>query len=391
LKARSRPVLAFGQRHRIKLLLGTLIGLAAGGYWAARHFYAGYHLHAALEAVARYDFNEAQHHLAICLQVDPSSARLHLQMARVARRAGRYQKAIEHLRQHQQLEQTNPHNTLEASLLQAQVGDLGAVEKWLQEQVEHDSPDTNLILEALAQGYLRTYRLDDALYCLSRLLERQPDNVLALLARATLWKTKDNLAKAEKDYRHAVKSQPEHRDGRSRFGDFLLDIFQADEALRQFEYLRQRPGGDSLDILLGLARSHWQLGHTEEARRLLDQLLTRDPGNAVALLERGKIALAMESPAAAERLLRRAVAADPFEAQTYYLLSQSLEAGLVYLRNGRDDEGERWLQSVLEQVPAHAATRTALADYYQRTAKADLAALYRRPLTRLSPPPNDVR
>ena len=55
-----------------------------------------------------------------------------------------------------------------------------------------------------------------------------------------------------------------------------------------------------------------------------------------------------------------------------------LEAGLICQRNGRDDEGERWLLSALEQVPDHAATRAVLAKYYQRTGREDLAEVYRR-------------
>jgi Tfp pilus assembly protein PilF len=414
-----------GWRGWVKLLV-VLLGVAllgAGASRAALHFYAEHHVRAAEDAAARYDFDEAERHLATCLWVRRHDPVLYMQAARAARRAEHYDQAAEYLRQCQQLEGKNADNALEAILLRAQTGDIAEVEKLLQEQVDRGSPDAALILEAMAQGYILTYRLDGAMYCLNRLLEREPDNVLALLLRASLWQTAGNHPAAEKDYRRAIDLQPEHRDARRRFGDFLLTIKRGDDALVQFEQLRQRPGGDQPEVLLGLARAHRQLGHTEEARRALDELLARDPDNGFGLLERGKIALETESPSAAEPFLRRAVAAYPYDPQANYLLAQCLgqqgrddeareyeaarvrieadlkaleaafrrvvkaprdpaprlEAGQICLRNGRNDEGERWLLSAVQQAPDHAATRAALAEHYQRTGRPDLAAAYRPP------------
>jgi len=409
---------------RVKLLVLSLgLGLLGlGGLGAGRYFYARYQFRAAEQAAARYDFDEAERRLAAGLGVHPGSAALHLRMARVARRATHYDLAAEHLRECQRLEGKNSDNALEALLLQAQIGDIADVENLLLEQVADGSPDANLILEALARGYIHIYHLDAAMGCLNRLLEREPDNVSALLLRASLWNTAGNYDGALEDCRRAVEAQPEHRVARLRLGEALLTSKQPEEALLQFEYLRQRPGGDTADVLVGVARSHRQLGHAEEARQVLDELLARDPAHGSALVERGKIALDSESPAEAEKWLRRVVADYPFDAQANYLLAQALrkqgredeaspyeaartrierdrkaldeafrqvlkeprnpaprlQAGLICMRNGRSDEGERWLLSALEQAPDHAPTREALATFYERTGKVELAARYRQ-------------
>ena len=43
------------------------------------------------------------------------------------------------------------------------------------------------------------------------------------------------------------------------------------------------------------------------------------------------------------------------------------EAGMIFLNNGQDGEGLRWLASALKENPSHRPTHQALADYYERT------------------------
>jgi Tfp pilus assembly protein PilF len=322
----------------------------------------------------------------------------------------------------QQLEGVTAEYALEGAMLKAASGELADTEDLLLREVDRGSAEAVQILEALAQGYIRTYRLGNAMHCLDRLLEREPDHVRALIWRASLWQSAGNDAGAEADYRRAVDAQPDHVGARCRLGEFLLRHTQGEEALSQYEYLRQRPGGDQPIVLLGLARSHRQLGATDSARQVLDNLLARYPHEGDALIERGKLALETESPAAAEGWLRRAVADSPFSGQANYLLAQSLrqqgkddeagefdaaqeriesdrkrlelvvaqvgktpsdpalrrEAGQICLRNGKEREGLRWLFSALAQDPQDGPTHAALADYYERAGKPDLAVKHRR-------------
>jgi Tfp pilus assembly protein PilF len=421
--ARFRSLLALLRRHPVKTLVAALLLglLGAGAHQAGWYWFAEHHRRAAERALARYEFDEAREHLTACLRVRPRSALLHLELARAERRAGRYEQAVEHLETCQQLEGVTPENALERALLRAARGEVAATEGPLQEQVDRGSPEAPQILEALAQGYIRTYRLGNARRCLDRLLEREPDHVRALIWRASLRQSAGDDAGAEADYRRAVEAQPDHVGARCRLGEFLLRHARAEEALRQYEHLRPRPGGDQPAVLLGLARSHRQLGATDAARQALDDLLARQPHHADALVERGKLALEAESPAEAEGWLRRAVAASPFNAQANYALAQSLrrqgkegaqqyeaahdrivsdrkrleavlvrvgkapsdpaprvEAGLICLRTGKEREGLRWLLSALQQAPRDGPTHAALADYYERAGQRDLAAQHRR-------------
>lgn len=424
MKISLNGLLTAARRHPLQaLLVGsilTLLGL--GGYLSWVRFYVRHHLREAERAVDRYDFVEAESQLALCLQARPRDARLHLKMARVARRGNHFELSEKHRRLCQQLEGLNPENALEALLFRAQNGDIVNVEHLLLEQVNLGSPDRDAILEAMAQGYNLVYHLDAARGCLNRLLERQPDNVIARLLSASMWTTAGNFEGALQDCRCAVEAQPDYRPARLRYGEALLRTGQPEEAQRQFDYLSQQPGGDESEVLMGLAHSYREMGQSETACRILDELLARDPRDGSALTERGDIALTTESPFAAEKWLRQAVAHHPHDMRANFLLFQSLqkqgrleearrydaarrrieadgkalraafqrvlkdpaapeprlEAGSICIRNGQDSEGERWLLSALEQAPNHPASRAALVELYERMGKSDLAARYRR-------------
>jgi len=54
------------------------------------------------------------------------------------------------------------------------------------------------------------------------------------------------------------------------------------------------------------------------------------------------------------------------------------ELGVLFLRNGEEAEGLRWLGLALEQNPAHAAAHRALAEHFEAKGRSDLAAAHRR-------------
>src|SRR5439155_24567809 len=143
--------------------------------------------------------------------------------------------------------------TLERDLIRAQRGDVAGVENQLLRFIEHDHPDTLLILEALCQGYIKSYRLPHALRCLERWLERRPDDVQALLWRAEVEQLRSSTQEALADYRRVVELSPEHDSARLRLAELLAAEHQPAEAVPHFERLRQRQPANP-PVLLGLAR-----------------------------------------------------------------------------------------------------------------------------------------
>jgi predicted Zn-dependent protease len=401
------------------LFLVTVLG--TGGYFGGRNLWAYRHLCEAEAAAARRDFQQAYAQMQVCLRVWPRRADIHFRAARLARRADRLREAEHHLRMCQELEGVTPANGLEASLLEAQHGRTGEVENALHNLVLQKRPETPLILEALAKGYIRIYRIDSAARALSLLLEQEPDNGEALVLRKRLLVHSSRAAEALNDLRRAVELYPDNDAWRQELAELLLQQSLAEEALPHYECLRQHRGED-ITVLVGLVRCWNLLGKSAEARPLIESLLQRDPENPFLLADRGQLELEAGNDAEAERCLHRAFARMPTDYQIGYKLFTCLsrqnkenearelltklnqlqtdmmrlrqiageveksksaadlryEAGKICLRYEQNEEAIRWFFGALQDDSRHAPAHQALAECYQRIGELQAAAYHRQ-------------
>jgi tetratricopeptide (TPR) repeat protein len=403
------------------LLLVALLGGAAA--LAGRHLWAWHEFRAGAAALARDHTAEARAHLGRCLQVWPSYPPAHLLAARAARRAQAFDEAERHLEACQPPGgKPDPNVALEGALLQAAMGDLDPVEEDLVTRADKDEAQAPLIREALTEGYLRMYRIRDALGCLEAWLASSPDDVRALALRARVYRQVGQSQKAVPDYQRVVELDPSRDDDRWGLAVCLLETGRYEEALTHLEYLRPRRPGDP-DLVVRVARCQDGLGRPDEARQTLDAVLAEHPDCGQALRVRGQLALQDGRPEEAEPWLRRAAAALPYDYPTQWALYQALnqagrtaeadaqkaraerlkdkverlgelttrlmptrpndpalhsELGTLLLSLGHKDLGERWLYSALRLDPDYGPAHAALADYYQEQGDTAKAAEHRR-------------
>jgi predicted Zn-dependent protease len=406
-------------RRRRWWLAGALLGLAAAGLaLAGPHVAAWYHFRSARTALERWHNPQAIRHLQACLRVWPNDADVLLLGARAARRARAYDEAEHGLEKYQQARGCDEAATFEQLLLAAERAGEDRVTDLCWRHVEQGHPETPLILEALARGYLRHYRLIEARRCLARWLHDQPENPQALCLKGQLHLDYEHaLAVARETYARAVQLDPEHEEARLGLAVALLEAKAFAEAAEHLEYL-SRCQPDNPRVQVDLARYRDGQGRRDEAIVLADAVLARWPRYARALALRGRLAVEAEDYAAAEPWLRQAVAADPGDTQARYDLvrclryrgrdaeAQEHEArikqreadrkrfheiatvempqrphdpelhytlGKLLLRSGRRAEALRWLHSALRQDPQYAPARQALAEYYRQAAQPDPA------------------
>jgi tetratricopeptide (TPR) repeat protein len=395
--------------------LGAIAAFVGVQLWAGSHF------RAAQRALAKRHLDEARVHLTRCLKVWPRDAEVHFLLARTARREGAFDEAEKQLTRSKELGWVEEAISLEKALAQVQRGNVTRLEGYLLSCVQKDHPDSADILEALAEGYLKTFQIPKARNCLDRLLDLQPENVQALVWRGETFLRLHDKVDALTDFHRAVMLDPERDDARLRLADLLVERQQAAEALPHYERLHERQTGNRA-ARLGLARCLTRTSRVAEAVPLLDALLSEAPNDPLALAERGKAAQQAGEPEAAEKWLRRAVELAPYERDAVYNLSQCLEAlnrreeaekwqkaldridadlarlnevtkqvaekthdagprceaGQIMLRNGLEQEGLRWLASALEIDPRHAETHLVLADYFEKKGQTEEAAAHRR-------------
>jgi tetratricopeptide (TPR) repeat protein len=407
-------------RRFIGLALLAVLGL--GGWLVGRQVWAEYHLRAAQREQDARRFDAAREHLAACLSVRPNSIPAHFLTARVARRAGDFAAAEEHIDRCQTLGGVTPDVQMERALIQIQQGEVDTLLAQLRSLVEDGHRDRLLILEATAIGCKRARRVDEALGCLRRWLELAPDDTSALALRAGIYNENKSYQHAINDYEHVLRIDVD--DDAARFGlaNALLAFKQPEEAFRHFQVLKER-AYPKPDVLAGLARCQLEFGNLEEARTLFDALLAEYPDHAPALTERAKIALADRNPEEAESLLHRALKYDPAYREAHYtlylcfkqagkekeaaqqnvkriqveadlarwfaLMNQEIphdpqnpdlmvEAAWICLRNSEPDGARFWLRRALRYDAAHRPAHQAFAEYYEKTGQPEQAAAHRK-------------
>jgi tetratricopeptide (TPR) repeat protein len=394
-------------------IIVTLLGLVAGALlWFGPDLRAWYHLRAARSALERFHNPQAVRHLQVCLQAWPDNANVLLLAARAARCARAYDDAERCLDKYQQARGCDEAYAFEQLLLSAE-RQVNEVADLCWRYVEENHPETPVILDALARGYLRQYRLVEARACLNRWLESQPESAeaLSLEGRYNLEYVFSKNA-AVISYRRAVELDPDHEDARLGLAVALLDNNEYGEAAGQLKWVQERQP-DNLSVRVGLAECYHVLGDTAAAEQLVDSVLAQQPQHAPALALCGRLALARGQFQEAERLLREAVARDPSNHHARYNLIISLHKngkdkeaqmmeqqlkqleqdlnefnqivthelpkrprdpalhctlGQLLLRGGQRQEGLRWLRSALAIDPQYAPALRALDEVHQRAA-----------------------
>jgi tetratricopeptide (TPR) repeat protein len=423
----SERVLTWPQIVVRRLLQGLLVAallaaLGLGGFVAVRNAWAWYHYHQAEKAIANYKLEEGLAHLELCLSVWKRSAETNFLAARTARRNADYEKAEKYLQKSDELGWVKGQLALEAALLLAQRDDPVKVEGFLQERIRREDPDSNFILEALAQAYMASRRWPGALSCVERWIQLEPDNRRALYYRGLMRAHLHRQDEAISDFNRVLELDPDHDDARLQRAELLLN-YKADfqKAAEEFEYLRERQPAKA-PVALGLARAYRALRRREEARNLLDQILIAFPRDPQALSERGRLARDSGQYADAEDYLRRSLDGDRSDADAIYDLiavlrerkksaeakewekrlvqlkadkerfedlnremaerprdpGPRLEAAQIMLRNGQDREAMGWFQLALQLDPAHAPTHRALADFWESKGDAARAAYHKQ-------------
>jgi tetratricopeptide (TPR) repeat protein len=299
------------------LLLVPALTLAA--YFGLPTLRAELRWRAAETARKRRDFADARGYLLVNLAADPTSARDHFLLARVARQFGAFEDAEEQLNLCKKWDGESSRVAIERMLLSVQQGYFSRhTEIQLRKRIEAGDPESGEILEALSVGCLVTYRFADALGYLSKWIELTPDNFQAHAWRGMAKERLSDIPGARADAERAVGLAPTNFSAQLSLGQILLKSTHFREAEMVFAQLAQGYPRDPL-VAMGLAQAKSKV-HPDgvEARRILDDLLTRFPDDSPVLIERARLALQQGEPARAENWLRRAAELAPWEYEIHY-------------------------------------------------------------------------
>jgi predicted Zn-dependent protease len=410
----------FRTRVRAAWTAAALVLLAGAAWHGLRVCQYSADQAAAEAALAIYDFPEAERRLKNCLRLRPADAPTLLLAAQAARRDGRLDDAQEYLDRYPE---SDLDSALQWVLVRVQGGSVGEHVYDLIEQLEIRHPASEQIIEALAQGSVHVYRLNEARFWTKQLLERFPKNPVGRMLEAQTDETMRRREHALEIVRGLVEEYPHFDKARLYLADLLAKDRLYDEAAEHYAALYQtRP--DDVAPLLGLVRCLVMVERLDEAEPLVRELQARHAQVSAALLECGRFALRRGRPAEAEPVLRRAAELSPHDHEIHHELAVCLgqlgrraeserhlerfrqiesdlklldaafqamtkapndpaprwEAGRICLRNGQTAEGLRWLAGALQADPNHAPTHLTLAEHFAAQGNESQAAYHRQRL-----------
>jgi Flp pilus assembly protein TadD len=411
------------------LLVGALLGCEGWAAWQE---------HLAARALANDQRAEAKRHINLALQVRRSRMTTLVLAARISRLSGVYSEAEQYLLRCDPSDNGKELVELEWLLLRCQQGDVDELGAHLLKLAQQGHPQTPAILETLASVYIRQTRYLEALLCLDRWLDRDPDSIRALDWRGWLGHQLDHRDQGILDYQHLLQLQPGRADIRLRLAQLLAESARHAEAAPLLEQLLvELPDNPAVPVALAACRISQD--RFKEARALLDGVLTDHPDHFDALYQRGKVELTDDPshPIEAESWLHKALALKPHDREARWSLYRSLqaqpdrereaeeerirweregekqnrltsllrkdlgahpsnvelacEAGELFLDQGEEQRGLFWLHRALAINPGHVPSHRALLAYYDRTGNAAKAQEERRQLAELGAPPSHNR
>lgn len=344
-------------------------------------------------------------------QLAPNNSETQYLLAVAQRRSGNLNRVAASLQRAEQLGWPKSEIERQSLLIIAQSGDCSAVEARLKSIMIQGVSDgaAEEIYEALAIGYLKSYRLKEAWECLSFWSEWQPKAIFPMIWRADICRRVNNRPGEEREYRAILDIDANHREARGRLAEVLKGSNRVDEAKSEYERCL-KTGDRAPELLIGLAECFRRLAATESAIPILRQALAMKLSaseRAAVLSELGQIAADEGHPEEAIAKLEEAASLTPYEAPVLYSLSQAYaqsgnakrsrelleqseeiraksnrveeitgqllkapndadlryEAGKIMMDLGMKDEGANWLRTAIQIDPNHQLARDLLSAY----------------------------
>ena len=354
--------------------------------------------------------------LTWCDRIDRRDGEAEFLRARAYRKLGQFTQVRDHLQRAHKLGISVPRLDREQILAHAQSGQLTEAEPFLGMLLSNPENDSEEICEAFVNGFSINRRYADAFRLIEPWIADYPGHAYPHYVRGHLQLELRRTKEAEADLRKAIELDPSHNATAFELADALQKLNRPEDALA---FYRQAAKSPRFEVMgkVGESRCLTVLGHSDQARALIAQILEKHPQDVEANktlgqieLEAGNFAAALKhfdlamtrlaylpdlrsargsalrglrrmdearaefdfvKVASAEMArsndLRDEIQADPTNYQLRY------EVGKILLKYSVPQEGVIWLQSVFNYSPHHRGAHQALADYYSSRAREDPA------------------
>ena len=232
-------------------------------------------------------------------------------------------------------------------------------------------PPTDSYEFILAKMAASEARFDEALALLDKVIEKNPNNAILRFERATVLIDAGRMDQAEAELRKVVATTPDLYDAQRVLGRMLVeragnDRAKIDEALGHLRAaFKLYP--DDLSSGMAVAQIYMSTGRTEEAEKVLAQMLERAPDQRTINYTYAQVLTRLGRGDESKQYLERAVLLDPtFSPAVTQLLD-------IYSKENEFEKAAELLQPLIAEDPMNLDLQRQQGFYYLRAGQAEKA------------------
>lgn len=229
-------------------------------------------------------------------------------------------------------------------LYQAQSGEMSVAAPHLARLLTDETGDNCDVCISYIVGFLRNERYAEAETLINGLLSDAPEDAFGWYVRGRVFLHRQQLAKAEQDFRQSLTLNPGWSDPAIYLAELLLDARRPEEAERLFRNL-QSDSEFGARAVVGLATCLKIAGNSQEAIALLRGGAVRFPADADLQIALGQSLFEEAEYAEAKNVLATALSLRPWADDALFMLAQSQRAT-------DDPAAEKTFQSMAERREA---------------------------------------
>jgi Tfp pilus assembly protein PilF len=268
--------------------------------------------------------------------------------------------------------------------LYASASDLPQTERELQALIQLKPADLNF-RKQLALLYTREHKVPQARTVLEQATTVDPKNNDAKLTLVDFVSSQQKPAEGVQLLRNYLANDPDNFDLRFRLGEMLSTSGDRRQALQVYEEVIRRDGtgNQGLKARDRIAAIHSASGNEVAARKLVAEVLAKNPRDEEALLLRSEFAMKDRDPEAAIGYLRAVLRDRPSSGPIQSMLARAYQA------NGQVSIAEQTLRTAMVAAPQDSSLRAELGDLLVSQKRADEAVKLLEEAVRADP--GDVR
>lgn len=210
--------------------------------------------------------------------LEPGNAEAHNNLGNTFRRLGQFDLAQRHWQQALALRPNYPETFTNLANLFNEQGEYQKARECGQRALALNPQLLDAYIN-LAATENALWQHEAALDWLNRLLTLAPDHPAGLAARALTLKDLERLDEALADAERAVRNRPDSAEAASALGSVLLAHGRFDEAIAAYDRALALPSTLRERLLLARAMAYQENGRSDEALRLLDELVAEFPAS----------------------------------------------------------------------------------------------------------------